>query len=114
MIQILILTLATIFVLIFLGNHSLRPVRLNYARMASEFGLLVIMDLLLVCANSIVDTQARKMIGWTMIGILGTQIAVSQGSRLYIAIRDMIKTLKKKCCGRKKEKVSQTEERAIA
>lgn len=54
------------------------PVRLNYSNMASEFGLLIVIDLLLVCADpQAADIQARKMIGWTMIGILGIQIAVS-------------------------------------
>ena len=48
-----------------------------------------------------------------MICIIGTQIAVSQGYRLYIAIRVAIETLKKECCNRKNEKVTQQEEDAV-
>ena len=77
-IQILLLTLATIVIFIFLGNHSLRPVRLNYSDMAAEFALIAMIDLLLICSNPVAaDVAARSMIGWTMIGILGTQIAIS-------------------------------------
>ena len=76
--------------------------------MAAEFALIAMIDLLLICANPVAaDVAARSMIGWTMIAILGTLIAISQGTLLYRGVRDAIKSLKKKCCGKKQRKETQ-------
>ena len=76
--QVLIVSSSTILVMILLGiSHPLGDLANNYKELLNEYVIILIMDLLLCSSDPSLDIDARPMIGWCIVGILGLSISLS-------------------------------------
>ena len=57
----LIIILQTIFMMAWLSNHHpYAPIKLNYEKIFSEFVVVIICDLLLCCADPLIEPSSRN------------------------------------------------------
>ena len=102
--QVLIVSLASIFVATTLGNlHPYRDLRQNYNGIMKEGVILSILDLLLLSSNPTITTESRYMVGIAMIVILGLLILISMGSQMLESCK-VTKLRVQKCCNKRKFK----------
>ena len=105
-VQIMVITLVTIAIMALLGyKHPFQIIRRNHQELASEFVIMVVLDLLMFSSDPAVSLASRMLIGWTIIGILGLSITLSQGSLMISAIKQFYIKLKLKCIRRKNMKL---------
>lgn len=96
--QVLIVSLSTIFIMTVIGFA--RPFAVqsrNKTELASEMVILITCDMLLCASDPKIDPEARMILGWAIIGILGVQIITSQGSLIFMSVKAICRrrTLKK-------------------
>ena len=93
--QVLLVTLSTILIMALLGGaHPFKIVSRNYIGLISEFVIIVIMDLLLFSSDPAIEPESRGYLGWSIIGILGASIILTQGGLLIGISKDICRALR--------------------